>query len=35
VIDLIGLAGYYAMIAMVMNVARTPAPDGPRLPALP
>jgi len=35
VIDLIGLAGYYAMIAMIMNVARTPAPEGPTLPPLP
>ena len=28
VIDLVGLAGYYATLAMVMNVARTPLPDG-------
>jgi 4-carboxymuconolactone decarboxylase len=36
VIDLIGTVGYYATIALVMNVARTPAPGGfamPRLPA--
>ncbi len=32
-IDLIGLVGYYSLLAMVMNVARTPAPDGPMLPA--
>jgi 4-carboxymuconolactone decarboxylase len=34
VVDLIGLAGYYTMLAMVMNVARTPAPAGARLPTL-
>ena len=28
VIDLVGLAGYYAMLAMVMNVARTALPEG-------
>jgi 4-carboxymuconolactone decarboxylase len=28
VIDLTGLAGYYATLAMVLNVARTPLPDG-------
>jgi 4-carboxymuconolactone decarboxylase len=27
-IDLTGLCGYYAMLAMVMNVARTPLPAG-------
>lgn len=32
-VDLIGLVGYYSLLAMVMNVARTPAPDGPRLPS--
>jgi 4-carboxymuconolactone decarboxylase len=33
VIDLIGLAGYYALLAQVLNVARTPPPAGaPRLP---
>jgi 4-carboxymuconolactone decarboxylase len=26
VVDLIGINGYYAMLAMVMNAARTPAP---------
>ncbi len=31
-IDLIGLVGYYSLLAMVMNAARTPAPDGPPLP---
>ena len=28
VIDLVGLAGYFAALCMVMNVARTPAPAG-------
>ena len=28
VIDTIGLTGYYTMIAMVLNTARTPLPDG-------
>lgn len=28
VVDIIGVCGYYAMIAMVMNVARTEIPDG-------
>ncbi len=32
VIDLTCLAGYYAMLAMVMNVARTPVPPGDALP---
>jgi 4-carboxymuconolactone decarboxylase len=31
-IDLIGVAGYYALLAMVMNVARTAVPEGPPLP---
>jgi 4-carboxymuconolactone decarboxylase len=36
VVDLIGVVGYYAMIAMLMNVARTSPPSGmPTLPALP
>ena len=37
VIDLVGIYGYYATLAMVMNVARTPLPAGesPALPALP
>ena len=36
VIDLIGLTGYYTMLAMVLNVARQPLPNGapPPLPAL-
>jgi 4-carboxymuconolactone decarboxylase len=33
VIDTIGLVGYYSLIAMVMNTARTPLPEGAR-PAL-
>ena len=28
VIDTIGIVGYYALLAMVMNTARTPLPDG-------
>jgi 4-carboxymuconolactone decarboxylase len=28
VIDTLGLTGYYTMLAMVMNTARTPTPDG-------
>jgi 4-carboxymuconolactone decarboxylase len=35
VIDLVATAGYYATIGLVMNVARTVAPEGPVLPALP
>ncbi len=37
VIDMLGVAGYYSMLAMIMNVARTPLPDGanPPLRALP
>ncbi|MGL5136408.1 MAG: carboxymuconolactone decarboxylase family protein [Beijerinckiaceae bacterium] len=35
VVDLIGTIGYYATIAMVMNVARTEAPDAFRLQRLP
>ncbi len=34
VIDLVGLVGYYAMLALVMNTARTPLPKGEK-PALP
>lgn len=36
VIDLIGLTGYYTMLAMVLNVAQQPLPNGvpPPLPAL-
>ncbi|GIE97455.1 carboxymuconolactone decarboxylase family protein [Paractinoplanes rishiriensis] len=34
VIEAVGTAGYYTTLAMTMNVARTPPPDGaPRLPA--
>lgn len=33
VIDLIGTIGYYTTLAMIMNVARTPLPDG-RAPVL-
>ncbi|MBI4192567.1 MAG: carboxymuconolactone decarboxylase family protein [Betaproteobacteria bacterium] len=28
VINLLGVAGYYTMLAMIMNVVRTPVPDG-------
>jgi 4-carboxymuconolactone decarboxylase len=37
VIDAIGISGYYTLLAMVMNTARTPLPAGrtPGLPALP
>jgi 4-carboxymuconolactone decarboxylase len=28
VVDIVGLAGYYSLLAMVLNVARTPVPDG-------
>ena len=28
VIDVMGITGYYTMLAMVMNTARTPLPDG-------
>jgi 4-carboxymuconolactone decarboxylase len=28
VVDAIGITGYYTMLAMVMNTARTPLPDG-------
>jgi 4-carboxymuconolactone decarboxylase len=31
-IDLLGIAGYYALLAMVMNVTRTAVPEGPPLP---
>jgi 4-carboxymuconolactone decarboxylase len=33
VIDMIGISGYYTLLAMVLNTARTPVPAG-RLPAL-
>ena len=37
IVDLVGVAGYYSTLAMLMNVARTPLPRGrrPRLRALP
>ena len=34
VMDLVGLIGYYALLAMVMNAAQTSVPPGPKLPAL-
>lgn len=34
-IDILGIAGYYAMLAMVMNVARTAVPEGLALPLAP
>lgn len=36
VVDTVGIVGYYTMLAMVLNTARTPAPDNgaPRLPAI-
>jgi len=35
VIDVLGVAGYYALLAMVMNVARTAVPEGSPLPLSP
>lgn len=37
IVDLIGIHGYYSTLAMLMNTARTPLPDGatPGLPSLP
>jgi 4-carboxymuconolactone decarboxylase len=35
VIDLLGVVGYYTFLAMVMNVARTPAQHGAVLPLVP
>jgi 4-carboxymuconolactone decarboxylase len=37
IIDLVGVAGYYTFLAMVLNVARTPVPQStaPPLPAFP
>ena len=35
VIDVLGVAGYYALLAMVMNVARTAVPEGAPLPLSP
>jgi 4-carboxymuconolactone decarboxylase len=36
VVDAVGIVGYYTMLAMVLNTARTPAPENgaPRLPVL-
>lgn len=28
VIDMVGVTGYYTMLGMIMNVARTPIPQG-------
>ena len=28
IIDVMGITGYYTLLAMVMNTARTPLPDG-------
>jgi 4-carboxymuconolactone decarboxylase len=28
VVDLLAIAGYYALLGMLMNVARTPLPEG-------
>jgi 4-carboxymuconolactone decarboxylase len=35
VVDVLGIAGYYALLAMVMNVARTAVPEGSPLPLAP
>ena len=35
VIDLVGIAGYYSLLAMAMNVARTPLPEGVTAPLTP
>ena len=35
VIDLVGLTGYYTMLSMIMNTARTPIPQGEPLPLVP
>ena len=37
VIDMIGIHGYYSLLAMVLNVSRAPLPDGatPGIPSLP
>jgi 4-carboxymuconolactone decarboxylase len=32
VVDILGVAGYYGLLALVMNVARTPVPEGHALP---
>ncbi|HTJ89806.1 MAG TPA: carboxymuconolactone decarboxylase family protein [Acidocella sp.] len=33
-LDLVAIAGYYGLLGLVMNTARTAAPEGPRLPTL-
>jgi 4-carboxymuconolactone decarboxylase len=33
-LDLVAIAGYYGLLGLVMNTARTQAPEGPRLPSL-
>ena len=35
VIDMTGLVGYYATLAMIMNVARSPIADGKKAPLAP
>ena len=35
VIDVLGITGYYTMLAMVMNTVRTPLPDGVKPPLAP
>ena len=35
VLDMLGIVGYYGMLALVMNVVRTPVPDGSPLPLQP
>ena len=35
IIDILGIVGYYTMLAMIMNVARTAIPDGKPLPLAP
>ncbi len=35
IIDTVGIIGYYSLIAMVMNTARTPLPEGTELPLSP
>jgi|SRR5580765_349145 4-carboxymuconolactone decarboxylase len=35
VVDMIGVAGYYAFLSMMMNVARTPVPENSEVPPLP
>jgi 4-carboxymuconolactone decarboxylase len=35
VVDLIAVSGYYVMVAMILNVNRTPLPAGNELPLKP